>query len=373
MASPPVIDIEALAAPLPGERATGSNLREDPSSSLLYYQVKDARKAARDAERIAAVEDEGMSEPPNWRLVLDLSQQVLSNSSKNLEITAWMIEALARLKGFAGIRDGFLLARRLVENFWDDLYPEPDEDGVATKVAPLTGLNGEGDKGTLVAPINCIPITEGSSAGPFAAFQHEQARELGRITDDKKLKQKVAAGYISPQDFEAAVRETSPDAFQTLTEDLQQAIDEYAALCKVLDERCGADSPPSSYIREALTGVQATLQFITRDILQPAQAPEQESSEQASEQATAGGSATAGAAPRANPDQINTREDAFRLIKKVADYFREVEPHSPLPYALDQAIRWGRMGLPEFLKEVITDDSARKSYFRLTGIPEGEH
>ena len=58
----------------------------------------------------------------------------------------------------------------------------------------------------------------------------------------------------------------------------------------------------------------------------------------------------------------------FRTLERVADFFRQTEPHSPLAYALNQAVRWGRMPLPDLLTELIPDEAARTSFFRITGI-----
>ena len=67
-----------------------------------------------------------------------------------------------------------------------------------------------------------------------------------------------------------------------------------------------------------------------------------------------------------------TREDAFRSLLQVADFFRRTEPHSPVSYALEQAVRWGRMPLPELLQELISDEAVRKDLFRRTGIGLGD-
>ena len=64
-----------------------------------------------------------------------------------------------------------------------------------------------------------------------------------------------------------------------------------------------------------------------------------------------------------------TRDDAIRTLKQVADFFRRTEPHSPISYSLDQAVRWGRMSLPDLLGELIDDDTTRAGLFRLAGIP----
>ena len=63
------------------------------------------------------------------------------------------------------------------------------------------------------------------------------------------------------------------------------------------------------------------------------------------------------------------REEAHRNLLQVAKFFRETEPHSPVPYMLEQAVRWGNLSLPELLSELITDDRARQDYFKMTGIP----
>jgi type VI secretion system protein ImpA len=52
----------------------------------------------------------------------------------------------------------------------------------------------------------------------------------------------------------------------------------------------------------------------------------------------------------------------------VAQFFKKTEPHSPVSYALEQAVRWGRMGLPELLSELIPDDASRVQLFKMVGI-----
>src|SRR5581483_9147750 len=158
MASQEVLDFSQLLLPITGDGPAGEDLRADASPNSLYYLVKDARSAARAAERQIVMEDEP-SARPDWRPVFYHAVKALAERSKDLEITAYLIEALVRLYGFAGLRDGFRLARGLIEQFWDGLYPLPDEEGLATRVAPLTSLNGDDAEGTLIAPIALVPLT----------------------------------------------------------------------------------------------------------------------------------------------------------------------------------------------------------------------
>ena len=68
--------------------------------------------------------------------------------------------------------------------------------------------------------------------------------------------------------------------------------------------------------------------------------------------------------------RMQTREEAFRALLQVSDFFRRTEPHSPVSYAVEQAVRWGRMKLPELLAELVADDSTRREIFKRTGINE---
>ena len=157
---------------------------------------------------------------------------MLAEHAKDLEVTAYLIEALLRLKGFAGMRDGFRLAREFVEKFWDGLFPLPDEDrldeqggiveyGVEVRVAPLLGLNGGETDGTLLAPITRVPMTEVTSLGQFTLATYNEGISLKKITDAKVLAQKVDAGAVTLEMFNRAVAETKPAFYLSLVDDLK--------------------------------------------------------------------------------------------------------------------------------------------------------
>jgi type VI secretion system protein ImpA len=373
MASPDILDFTGLLAPISEEIPVGENLREDYSASSAYYAIKDARNSARAAERAMAAmlgdEDEG-PDPPNWSPVVEMATRILTEKSKDLEITAWLIEALVRVHGFAGLRDGFRLARELTETFWDDLYPRPDEDGLVTKIAPLVGLNGEGAEGTLVVPIAMVPITGAGSGGPFSAWHHDQAREVDQIADEARRAARIAAGAITKEDFDTVFRETDGEFLRNLVGDIARCGAEYEKYCAALDERCGAEGPPTSSIRDALDKARSTVTFLTKGMFPEEVGVEEEPEGNAGEDQveTAAVAPAVAAGTPAPAEGLQTREDAFRSLEEIARFFREQEPHSPLSYILERAVRWGRMPLPELLNELVNDESARSELFRMTGM-----
>lgn len=378
MASANLLDFETLLAAFPGQNPAGVDLRNDPGATP-YRKLKDARNEAARAERNllykGGTDDQGYPlPPPDWRPVLDLAPKLLAENSKDLEVVAFLIEALVRQHGFAGLRDGYRLARELVERYWDHLYPNPEEDeSVRERVRPLTNLNGEDGNGLLVDPIHRVPITEGRSCGPFSTAGLRDAVDLDRITDpDQRNRRLQLGGAVSMEMFNKAVLESSPEFFRNLLDDLNQSAAEFERLCKDLEARCGSDtlgpvSPPSSAIREALTDCRREVENIARPLLgEAAVAPPEEG---ATETAV-----PAGSGPRLvaadGLDHVKSREEAFRALLSVAEFFKRTEPHSPVAYLLEQAVRWGRMSLPELLKELVADGGTREQIFRLVGIGE---
>jgi type VI secretion system protein ImpA len=378
MASQDVLALDKLLAPIPGDKPTGVDLRADANPASDYYKLKDARFAARAKERDLESQPEAVDLLPEWRTILDLAPKILAEQAKDLEVAAWFVEALIRRHGFAGLRDGFRLARGLVEKYWDGLYPPVDEEGIAAKVAPLTALNGEGTDGTLIQPIRKVPLTDGKEPGPFATWQYEQARSMAMVTDEKAKAWHLKAGTATMDQIESSRRATKPKFFVDLVDDLKQCQQEFVALNAALDKACGADAPPASTIRNTLEAVTAVAMELGKDALAAAQLAAAGAAAATGNGAGAAGDGAAAAkastAPGLMLGPIRTREDAFAALLRVGEFFRSSEPHSPLSYSLEELVRRGRMTLPELLAELIKDGAQRKTFFTVAGMkpPEDE-
>ena len=379
MSSPAVLDFETLLRPISDERPSGAELREDPGLGGLFFQLKDARETARVAESQIfrqQLSDDGMAEdidPPNWADVRDQATTIISEHSKDLWIAAWLIEALARLHGFAGLRDGFQLTRMMCEQYWDSIHPYPDEDdGITWTVSQLAGLNGEDGDGALIGPINNIPITPSTrSYRPLSTFDLIEAETLSKSPDLEMRERRMEQGAVLSEDFDKVLREATPDQFMEILADIQEAREEFDQLTKVLDKRCGKGpdgyhlSPPSSAISRALDDVHGRIKSLTKGLL--ATESDEATGEDAEDQVEGRGVSTG-----RFPDSVANREEAFRTLLKVADFFRRTEPHSPVSYSLEQAVRWGKMSLPDLMQDLIGNDQARNELFRRAGIEAPE-
>jgi type VI secretion system protein ImpA len=363
MASAEVVDFAKLLKPIPGDNPAGTDLRADRSPGGLYDLIKDARSAARAAERQQLIGSEAAeTNPPDWNPVVQNATKALAEKSKDLELTAYLIEALLRKHGFAGLRDGFRLAREVADQFWEKLYPLPDEEGVENRVAALTGLNGADAEGTLLVPIARVPLTERTSVGCYSWSDYQSANALDKVTDPKAREKRLAQGGVTGEAFRKAVSESSSPFFVNLVEDLNGSLDEFAKLDAVLKKRCGEQAaPPTSKIRDALVACLDAVKHVARAKLPVPEKPPPDKDKEKKKEDN-------GNIPAESPDVIRTREDAFKHLLRVAEYFHRTEPHSIVAYTLEQVVRWGRMPLPELLTELIPEENPRKAFFRQVGI-----
>jgi type VI secretion system protein ImpA len=360
---PDGIDMEALLAPIPGELATGADLREDFTPQSFYYRLRDARSEARAAERAAdANPADDAAPPPQWRTVRDLSLQALSGKTKDLEIAAWLTEALVRSDGLRGLAAGAHLIGGLAKAYWDTLYPMPDEEGIATRVAPVSGLNGEGGGGTLIQPLRKLPLFSRPDGGMLAYWQYEQAEELKGEANAARVKQRLAAGVLPLDLLENEARAAGQARFAILRGTAKQAGREWSDMSEVLDAKAGGDGPPTSHIRDLV--IKITTMVSRYAPAESDEEPDAEAPEAEAEGGDAAGAPQAGRPARAAP----SREDMLRELSRIAEYFKKTEPQSPLAYTLDEAVRRGRLSWPELLAEVIADPTARHNVLIQLGI-----
>jgi type VI secretion system protein ImpA len=371
---PEGFDLAALLAPISEEAPAGTDLREDSSPASLYYRLRDARAEARAAEREMDAPDpdragaDTASLPPQWRTIRELGQEAIQGHSKDLEIAAWLTEALLRSDGLTGLAAGCRLMAGLVEGFWDGLFPLPDEEGIPTRVAPVGGLNGVSGEGTLTQPIRKLALFNRPNGEPFRFFEYEQSAELATIADAARKQQRLDAGVVPFETVaaEAAAAErlageTGMPGFAALAAEAGEAMAAWQALSEALDRRAGADSPPTSRVRDLLEQFRTVVaRFAPGEMTKtPAGAAPAEAGATPAAGAPATVSLAAGAA---------SREEALRALGQIADFFRRTEPHSPLAYTLQEAVRRARMSWPELLEEIVPDQTARSAILTSLGI-----
>jgi type VI secretion system protein ImpA len=366
MASEEIIPLDQLLTPIAEESSVGRDIRDDGGQESLYRAIKDARISARSAERKNLFDSDTSEADAQWRIIIELAPDILLNHTKDLEIACWFTEALVRRYGFQGLRDGFKLIEGLIESYWDGLYPLPDEDGVETRVASLTGLNGEGAEGVLITPIRNVPLTEGSHPGPFNYWKYQQIVEIEKIIDEETKSERASKLGFNMDDVDRAVTDSSESFFVNIIDDLSDAIRTYSRIGSLLDQHCGInDSPPTSNIINILEACLGIVRHIGKYKIPELQ---NDANERGDESTTDKDLKTIEDQIKSSTGLVRTRDDAFKQLLEISQFFRKTEPHSPVSYMLERVVKWGDLPLDSLIRELIPDSSARDYYGSLTGI-----
>jgi len=365
--------VDELLAPISDDNPSGVDLREHESTVHEYYRLRDVRTSSRNSEREALTEGEtDYLRPTDWQPLLTGVPPVLAEQSKDVELAAWLIEALTRRHGFQGAAIGFHIAARLIETYGDALHPAPDDDGVATQLAALAGLNGLGSEGALVTPLKSLPLTEAHDDGPYCTWQCEQAFELARLSDADKRESRSERGYVTPEALDQVVAQTSTASLNGIRDAIKLAISEFGRYREALDAYVPDNPQPTSRLENTLDGCFRTVNYLAGHRLDEADAAPSPASE-ATDELDDSNAAEGDAGPRVTTHRrISDRQTALRQLQEIAQFFRETEPHSPISYSIEQVVRWSELSLPELMRELIPDQNARDDYQTRTGIPSPE-
>ena len=119
-----------LLNPIEGPNPSGSNLRYDP----VYDKIKEARREEAQPPPGMTEQDRKVSDNVQ---VIKLTTDLLTKKTKDLQLVAWLTEALLKQKGFGGLREGLGVCLGLTDKFWDTLYPEIEDGDAESRGAPL--------------------------------------------------------------------------------------------------------------------------------------------------------------------------------------------------------------------------------------------
>src|SRR5262249_5640571 len=216
MPYPPLLEIDALLAPIPGDEPAAS-----PVPFAVNQELEEMRKEI-DLESFS-INDPMRPEAPkhaDWNGILRLTQQTLKETSKDLLVTARLTEALTKVHGFAGFRDGLKLFHAMVEQCWDRILPviESAED-LEIRAARFNWLDDKDRGARFPGTIHLVPLM-GLDRERYG-WQHWKDSQAGK-------------SKISAADIEKAITATSREESERAVEDLEEGLKELDQLVQVL-------------------------------------------------------------------------------------------------------------------------------------------
>jgi len=329
-----------LLNPIEGPNPSGANLRYDP----VYDKIKEARREEDQPPPGMTERDRKVAENP---LVIKLVTDLLTNKTKDLQLAAWLTEALLKQKGFGGLKDGLALCFGLVDKFWDTVFPELEDGDAQSRGAPL------GFVGTkLEIPLKLVPVVDKAS---YSLLDYQQSREVGyedqAKSDDVKKKRAalVKEGKLTPEAFDKVFEETPKKFYAQAEQDLDACLQTLAQLKKTCDEKFGDDGPAFGPLQSSLDATR----HLIHGFLQKKREKEPDPVEvtATAESAAEGETQAEGAGPVRTGVLISVetsseppdRLDAIRKVAEAAAFLRRREPNSPASYLMLRGLRWGEL------------------------------
>jgi len=333
---------EGLLNPIPGPNPSGQNLRYDP----VYDKIREARRAD---EEIQVSEE--ASKRDVWKheikkadfiQVTKLATEALSKKTKDLQIAAWLTEALVAQERIPGLTQGLEFLRGLVANFWDTVYPEVQDGDLEIRAAPIEWVGSRLDM-----QVRQIPVTKNK----LDWFKFQESRRVGYERDAEGNEAKTAARQVAigekkctGEEFDQAVKNTGESFYRQLTADLATADNSLQALEQLCDEKFGRVAPNFANLKKALED----LQDLVREYWKPEEKkqPEAGVQEEQVEEAPTDLETDATTAPRkraTTAEEPADPDDAVRRLVALARFLRQANAASPVPYMILRGLRWGEL------------------------------
>lgn len=330
MASPPLLDLDALLTPIEGDDGTAIPRME-------RGELDDLRKEKDDPAQV------GQTIKANWPEIIKRSQQLLQTRSKDLVIASRLVEALFQQHGFSALSTGFQLLRRMLVECWDKLCP-PVEDGDLDPRAGAIGWLCSRDMGArFPSSIRLRPLLRGQEGFySFLDWQHAQENRPN----------------VNKEDVAKAMQRVSLDDCVRLHDIFADAVKDLTEFGETLRERLAGDAPDIAELRSALVQCQQLMQQLIKEKKPPEEAAASEAATQESED---------GAPSAKGP--VGSRAEAYRQLAQAAAVLRQLEPHSPIPYLVQRAVQMGALPFPEMIRELIREPNVLSELRRELGIP----
>jgi type VI secretion system protein ImpA len=368
---PSVLNFETLLTPISEEKPSGEYLRY----SGIYDEISEARRADKD---VPQGEWQTEVKYADFRKVISLAVPALEKDTKDLQISAWLSEALVNEYGFVGLRDSLKLITGFQEVFWETLHPEVDEGDMegranaiawmelqtsfALRKAKITNYTGysfidfeDSKKFDIPDNIDALDSTEQARYNELRA----QAEKENRVTANK---------------WRAEMAQTRRAFYEELNFLIEECWTAYNDVNRVIEEKFDRNQAPGlNNLKKSLDDVHTQVKKFLEE--KRAEEPDEVTDETAEGEADGEGGAVVKVAGVATASgAIQNRQDALKRLADIATFFQKTEPHSPISYLVQRAVKWGNMPLESWLQDVIKDEAViyqiRQTLGFNTNLPE---
>lgn len=383
--------LQKLKEPVNEQQYCGTYIKLDRQAFRALRNVYNEANSA--ARKLLQTPDESELDELNenninsWKRLSDQLCETFQKQTKDIELLSWlMVSQLYLDDTLIGFKNTLDLLNTLLTEHFDELNPVIPEASIKAqdeagklresldfKMAAFSQMVGIGENDSILyAPMSQVRLL--GDVSYFAYQSAEMKGECPKLRED--LKKDVSA---------------NADKYKTTIETLKQCKTLCNDIYVLLGSKCqpsGVQTPNFMFIINHLDRILKSVGFLTGFSIE-------DKKEQTAEEPVQDNNASSPAEPQTATVQtvavqtagvVNnsqsfellsknsevTREQVFEELANIAKYFRSTEPHSPVSYLIEKAIRWGHLSLPELLNELISDQADTKNrIFTIAGLQEG--
>jgi type VI secretion system protein ImpA len=338
-----MLKVDDLLVPLSAEEPCGTDLSYDPG----LHELETLSQGKPETQFSEA-------EEPNWKKVSEQSL-ALFGRTKDLRLAIYLIVAELQEEGFPGFASGLQLLRRLVEQYWDRLYPRLDPEfgnDPLERINLLSSLSIPegtfGDSLQILRRVRRAPLCHSQRLGSFSLSQI-QAASTRPVAETPEGDQPQASKAPDITLIDAAFRDSDLAFLVQIDQSLSSAIHELGGLSEFLDRTVGVTKSVS------FDGLNSVLVEAQKQVGRYLTIPE----------GRPGGEPGSGVAIddkaqiAAIPGSIQTRADVLRSLDAICAYYESTEPSSPVLPLLRRAQQLVGKSFTEILQELAPDTVAQ--------------
>lgn len=383
--------LQKLKEPVNEQQYCGTYIKLDRQAFRALRNVYNEANSA--ARKLLQTPDESELDELNenninsWKRLSDQLCETFQKQTKDIELLSWlMVSQLYLDDTLIGFKNTLDLLNTLLTEHFDELNPVIPEASIKAqdeagklresldfKMAAFSQMVGIGENDSILyAPMSQVRLL--GNVSYFAYQSAEMKGECPKLRED--LKKDVSA---------------NADKYKTTIETLKQCKSLCNDIYVLLGSKCqpsGIQAPNFMFIINHLDRILKSVGFLTGFSIEDKKVQTEEepvqdnnASSPAEPQTAAVQTVAVQTAGVVNNSQSFellsknsevTREQVFEELANIAKYFRSTEPHSPVSYLIEKAIRWGHLSLPELLNELISDQADTKNrIFTIAGLQEG--
>jgi type VI secretion system protein ImpA len=341
--------LESFLAPVSGENPAGEYLRYN----TLYRDINEARKED-DSSLPRGIWNHDLKKA-NWPQVSQLALNALTTKSKDIQLVVWLLEAEIHQQGFHAIAPVLSLLAELCREFWASIHPQAEAEDVEARINPIAWIDNK-----LLPVLRLTPLTQRQGSGKdccLADWMIVRKNEMLRKEDRARLPKDSPTAEL----IQRAMADTPSEYYQALRLDLIAALQSLEHLCRTLDELCG-NGPSLNTFAELLGEILDLIEIEMQRRGLPLEHPQDDADGEYPELLEAGTEA----APQ--DEFVVNRTTIYRQLEQMARYLIENDPHSPAPYLVLQACRWGEMSTRDLYQELFVTRQGQLHIFDLLGV-----